>query len=56
MTHQFFLNNKETLQKALYDAMLKTLENMPLEEIKKISWFNSASYDELKYKQPVWFL
>jgi hypothetical protein len=39
--------NKEKLVKVLEDAMLKTLENMTLDEIKQIDWFNSSNYQRV---------
>jgi len=39
--------NYEKLAKVLEDAMLKTLEQMTLDEIKQIDWFNASNYQRV---------
>jgi len=39
MSYQFYLDNKEKLTKAFYDAIYSALKDMTPEEIKQISWF-----------------
>lgn len=39
--------NYEKLAEVLQDAMMKALEQMTLDEIKQLDWFNSSSYQRV---------
>jgi hypothetical protein len=39
MSYQDYLDNKEAIAKAFYDAIYSALNDMTTEEIKQISWF-----------------
>lgn len=39
--------DKPKLQKALYDAMIKTFATMSIEEIKQIDWFCGSNYERI---------
>ena len=42
MSYQYYLDNKEAIEEALYNAIHSALKDMTLEELKQISWFTVA--------------